>query len=147
MRRMASQMTSSGPMSRFTRASASASAPGSASVSGPVDFDDGRAASTIGDELAAVRLRHRQFRLELALRELRRQAQAHRASDARAPEGLVRAMHDFELELSIVRAAVANLHATAPARTAGAVAQAPGPGPGGPASAQALPRARLRVAR
>ena len=47
-----------------------------------------------------------QVRLELALRELRRQAQLSRLNHADAPAGLIRAMRDFELELAAARAAL-----------------------------------------
>ncbi len=59
----------------------------------------------IGDDLAAVRRRHREVRLGLALRELRGQASRYRANDLRPPEGLVRAIRDFEHELAVVRSA------------------------------------------
>jgi len=61
---------------------------------------------SIGAELEELRLRHRMIRLELALRELRRQAQLSRQHDADAPAGLIRAMRDFELELAAARAAL-----------------------------------------
>ena len=76
---------------------------------------------SIGSELAAMRLDHRIARLELALRELRRQAHAHRANHTKAPDGLVRAMRGFEMELAAARAAAGEpVEDPGPARTAGA---------------------------
>ncbi len=57
----------------------------------------------IGEDLAAVRRRHRETRLALALRELRGQASRYRADDVRPPEGLVRAIREFEGELAALR--------------------------------------------
>jgi len=72
----------------------------------PVDDRPMDADGSIGSDLATVRLRHRMVRLELALTELRRQAQLHRERDAVAPAGLIRAMRDFERELAAARRAL-----------------------------------------
>ncbi len=83
--------------------------PPAASASSSAGSSGADAMRTIGAELAVVRLRHRELRLERALRELRGQARAHRASRDNVPPGLVRALRDFELELGELRLQTAGL--------------------------------------
>jgi hypothetical protein len=57
---------------------------------------------TIGEHLELERLRHRERRLSHAIRELRVRARS-RSEDGSVPDGLRRALHDFEHDLRLVR--------------------------------------------
>jgi hypothetical protein len=58
---------------------------------------------TIGEHLELERLRHKEQRLRLTIRELRVRARS-RSGDGGVPEGLHRALQDFEADLRRVRA-------------------------------------------
>jgi hypothetical protein len=57
---------------------------------------------TIGEHLELERLRHKEQRLRLTIRELRVRARS-RSADGSVPEGLRRALRDFERDLRAVR--------------------------------------------
>ena len=61
---------------------------------------------TIGEHLELERLRHRERRLVAAIRELRVRARS-RSEDGSVPEGLRRALRDFERDLRSVRSRLA----------------------------------------
>jgi hypothetical protein len=58
---------------------------------------------TIGQHLELERLRHKERRLRLTIRELRVRARS-RSGDGGVPDGLRRALQDFEADLRRVRA-------------------------------------------
>ena len=57
---------------------------------------------TIGEHLELERLRHKERRLSMTIRELRVRARS-RTADGSVPEGLRRALRDFERDLRRVR--------------------------------------------
>ena len=65
---------------------------------------------TIGEHLELERLRHQEQRLRLTIRELRVRARS-RSADGSVPEGLRRALHDFERDLRRVRSRLRRLEA------------------------------------
>jgi len=67
---------------------------------------------TIGDHLEVERLRHKEQRLRLTIRELRVRARS-RSADGSVPDGLRRALRDFERDLRRVRSRLSALEAEA----------------------------------
>jgi hypothetical protein len=63
---------------------------------------------TIAEHLELERLRHKEQRLRLTIRELRVRARS-RSDDGSVPEGLRRALQDFEHQLRAVRSRLRSL--------------------------------------